>query len=134
MTRRPTRPPLPPEARYRMRRLSVAEMAHLRRLARNGRRGPAKALDALWELIIDEAHGHDRDMRRTLGEREWVQDYSIQRDQSEALLSAMIHNRRLPPQVVSGFHLMWTFHAPSEYDPEDARRRPDSSGVAPDHR
>ena len=46
-----------PEERYRMRRLSDAEMAELIALARQGRKGPAAALDALWELILHEAEG-----------------------------------------------------------------------------
>lgn len=49
--------PGPAEDRYRMRRLTDDEMTELTRLARDGRTGPGRAIDALWELIVQDAHG-----------------------------------------------------------------------------
>ena len=38
-----------------MRRLADDEMASLVRLCRDGRKGPGRALEALWELIVRDA-------------------------------------------------------------------------------
>ena len=114
MNRRPDRPPLLPEERYRMRRLTEEELARLCQLARQGRKGPEQALDALWDLIMSEATS-DGSARP---ERFWVQDYAIARDQADALLAAMTQQRRLPQRVVSGFHLMWVSYSPADYDPD----------------
>lgn len=114
-----------------MRRLTDDEMATLCRLARNGREGPSRAIEELWNLILREAHGLSREERPAFGEPFWTMDYSIQRDQSAELLAAMVRNRRLPPRVVRRFHLTWTVYAPSEYEPEAPASEDDPPGVEP---
>lgn len=99
-----------------MRRLSDDEMAQLRRFARQGRTGPARALDALWELILREAEGVGLDEAASRPGSFRVQDYAIAADQAEALLDAMTHNRRLPSRVVAGFHVLWASYSPADYE------------------
>lgn len=109
-----------------MRRLSESEMMRLRRLARDGRKGPKRALDALWDLILREAEGVGLAEASQRDGSFRVQDFAIPRDQAEALLAAMIENRRLPRWEVSRFHLMWVNYSPADYEPhgEAAQHRP----------
>lgn len=100
-----------------MRRLAEPEMARLRRLARAGRKGPERALDALWDLILQEAEGVGVAEASQRPGSFRVQDYAMPRDQADALLAAMIEGRRLPQWVVSRFHLMWVNWSPADYEP-----------------
>lgn len=102
-----------------MRRLTDEEMASLRNLARNGRKGPAKALDALWELILFEAEGISLAEADARPGSFHVQDYAIARDQADELLAAMTERRRLPDRTVAGFHQMWAFYSPADHDDPD---------------
>lgn len=102
-----------------MPRLTETEMAHLRQLAHEGRRGPERALDALWDLILREAEGVGLAEASQRDGSFWVQDYAMPRDQAEALLAAMIEGRRLPQWEVSRFHLMWVNWSPADYEPHD---------------
>lgn len=112
-----TRPvPGPPEERYRMRRLTDEEMADLSRLARNGRAGPGRAIDALWELIVQDAHGVSLEEAAERGFH--VQDYAMARDQAEQLKDAMVTRRRLPRKVVAGFWMTWAMYSPADYEPD----------------
>jgi hypothetical protein len=108
--------PGPAEDRYRMRRLTDDEMAELTRLARDGRTGPARAIDALWELVIRDAHGISLAEADALGFH--VQDYAMPADQAEALKTAMVERRRLPRKVVDGFWLTWAMYSPADYEPD----------------
>ena len=101
-----------------MRRLTEDELAHLCQLARKGREGPRKAVKALWDLILLEAHGPAAVDDPSTIEPFWVQDYSIPTDQAETLGNAMVHKRRLPERDVSGIAMMWWNYCPSEYDYE----------------
>lgn len=110
------RPPLDPADRYRMRRLTDNEMHQLCRLARDGRRGPAKALDALWDLILRDAEGISVAEAAARPGSYRVQDYAMAADQYEQLLACVTQRRRLPPKVVAGFHQLWAMHSPCDYD------------------
>ena len=116
---RDARPPLDPSERYRMRRLTDDEMARLVALARDGRKGPGRAIDALWELILHEAEGVSvaEAAARPGGYR--VQDYAMARDQADALLDAITKRRRLTPRTVGGFHQLWAMYSPCDYEPEE---------------
>lgn len=108
--------PGPPEDRYRVRRLTAPEMAALIRLARNGRTGPGRAIDALWELIMKDAHGITLAEAAQRGFH--VADYAIAQEQAEQLRDAMVLRRRLPPKVVAGFWQTWAMYSPADYEPE----------------
>jgi hypothetical protein len=99
-----------------MRRLTDEEMDELRRVARQGQRGPSRALSALWVLIDDEIARSDESGRVGSPRGGWAQDYSIARDQADELLAAMTNNRRLPAKVVGLFHRLWAQYSPSDYD------------------
>jgi hypothetical protein len=107
--------PGPAEDRYRMRRLTDAEMTELTRLARDGPTGPARAIDALWELIVRDAHGVSLAEAAERGFH--VQDYAMAGDQAKALKNAMVERRRLPRKVVEGFWLTWAMYSPADYEP-----------------
>lgn len=96
-----------------MRRLSDAEMAELIALARQGRKGPAAALDALWELILHEAEGLS--LAEAAERGFYVSDYAIPADQAVMIRDAMVQRRRLPPRVVAGFWAMWGNLGPADY-------------------
>ena len=98
-----------------MRRLTDDEMAALCRLARSGRRGPAKALDALWDLILREAEGVSVAEAASRPGSYRVQDYAMPAEQYRQLLACVTERRRLPARVVAGFHAMWAFHSPCDY-------------------
>jgi hypothetical protein len=106
-----------------MRRLTDEEMASLVRLSRDGRKGPAKALDALWDLILREAEGVGVEEAAERDPQFRVQDYAIPADQAELLLEAMVSRRRLPARVVAGFHALWAFQSPAEYGERTAPPR-----------
>ncbi|QGG94947.1 hypothetical protein [Actinomarinicola tropica] len=101
-----------------MRRLTEEELAQLCQLARKGREGPRKAVQALWDLILLEAHGPAAVDDPSTIEPFWVQDYSIPAGQAETLGNAMVQKRRLPERDVSGIAMMWWNYCPSEYDDE----------------
>lgn len=98
-----------------MRRLTDAEMTELTRLARDGRTGPSRAIDALWELIVLDAHGVSLAEAAKRGFN--VQDYAITADQAEALKNAMVKHRRLPRKIVEGFWVEWAMYSPADYEP-----------------
>lgn len=99
-----------------MRRLTDDEMASLCKLARNGRRGPARALDALWDLILREAEGVGVAEAAARPGSYRVQDYAMPADQYRQLLACVTGRRKLPPRVVAGFHQLWAMHSPCDYD------------------
>lgn len=108
--------PGPAEDRYRMRRLTDTEMAELTRLARDGRTGPGQAIDALWELILQDAHGISLVEAAEHGFH--VQDYAMAADQAEQLKVAMVERRRLPRKIVASFWQTWAMYSPADYEPE----------------
>lgn len=98
-----------------MRRLTDDELTHIIRLARDGRRGPSRAIDALWELTMQEIHGIGLAEAAERGFH--VQDYSLDRDQNEAIRDAMVERRRLPRKVIAGFWVLWASYSPADHDP-----------------
>lgn len=98
-----------------MRRLTDAEMGHLQDLARRGRTGPARALEALWDLVLREADGVGVAEAAARPARFHVQDYAIAADQAESLLEAMTRRRRLPRSVLAGVWMLWADQSPAEY-------------------
>jgi hypothetical protein len=61
----------------RMRRLTDDEMTELIGLARRGRTGPGRALDALWDLILQHAEGMSLAEAMAAGRVWLVQNYAI---------------------------------------------------------
>lgn len=96
-----------------MRRLTDDEMGT--RMARQGRRGPGWAIDALWELILQDAHGMSIAEAAGRPGSFRVQDYAITADQGGTLLAAMTKGRRLQQRVVASFHLEWATWSPADY-------------------
>lgn len=121
--------PGPAEDRYRMRRLTGDEMTELIRLARDGRTGPGRAIDALWELIVRDAHGISLAEAAERGFH--VQDYAMAADQAEALKTAMVERRRLPRKIVDGLWLTWAMYSPADYDPEAPDDRASTTEPSP---
>lgn len=103
-----------------VRRLTDEEMEQLISLARAGRKGPAKAMDALWDLILREVEGMSLAEATERNLRWHVQSYAIADDQSRALFDAFMLRRRLPPKVVAGFGLLWLQWTPRSYMPDEA--------------
>lgn len=99
-----------------MRRLTQQEMDALRHLARRGAKGPALALDALWDIILREAEGIGVAEAASRPGRFRVQDYAMAADQAAELRAEMTERRRLPPRVVAGIHLLWASQSPCDYD------------------
>lgn len=98
-----------------MRRLTGTEMELLVALARRGRRGPAQALESLWDVILREAEGIGVVEAASRPGGFGVQDYAIDAAQAQTLLAAMTQRRRLPERVVAGFWLLWANQSPAEY-------------------
>lgn len=115
----PNRPGLvAPEYRYRMRRLTDDEMNMLVRLARDGRKGPGRAMEALWDLILREAEGISYAEAKDTGLVFAVQNCAIPSDQSQALYAAFVKGRRLARREVAGIGMLWLNLSPADYDAE----------------
>ena len=114
------RPRLDPADRYRMRRLTDEEMAALTKLARQGRKGPGLALEALWELILRDAEGVGVAEAAARVPKFRVQDYAMAADQAQQLYDAMTKGRRLPRSTINGIGMLWLDQSPCDYEPEDA--------------
>lgn len=101
-----------------MRRLTAAEMAHLGALAGTGRRGPARCIEALWDLILTEAEGvtAPEAAERPGGYR--VQDYALPTDQGLQVRAMMITGSEWERRQ---HHLMWFAQSPCDYDPGESR-------------
>ena len=110
VTERPPRLPIP----HRMRRLTDAEMAELVKSARSGPKGPSRAMQALWDLILQEVEGMSV-AEGTASGRAWlVQNYAIADDQSQVLYHAFMSRRKAAASRRYG--LLWLMWAPATYD------------------
>lgn len=98
-----------------MRRLTDSEMATLVQMCRDGRKGPARAMEALWDLILFDAEGTSAAEAAARTPPYRVQDYSIAADQAETLYAAITLGRRLPDRVIAGLAKSWAFYAPAEH-------------------
>lgn len=67
-----------------MRRLTDSEMTQLRQLGRDGRKGPGRALNALWDLILQEAEGAGVADASQRDGSFYVQDYAMPRSDRRA--------------------------------------------------
>ena len=114
-----SRPKLAPDERYRMRRLTDDEMARLVALARDGRKGPGRAIEALWELILRDAEGVSVAEAAASEPKFRFQDYAIAADQSQQLYDAMTKGRRLSKGQINGIGMLWLDQSPCDYDPEE---------------
>ena len=104
------------EVPHRRRRLTDGEMAELVKLARSGVKGPGRAMDALWDLILHDIEGLSL-AEATASGRAWlVQNYAIADDQSRVLYDAMMLRRRLPAGALRRIGMQWFMWAPATYD------------------
>jgi hypothetical protein len=115
-----------------MRRFTDDEMAALIRLARDGRTGPSRALDALWDLILTEVDGVTMADITAAGKVWQVEGYAIADDQHRQLADAIGLRRRLSPRAALHVAVEWLTWAPAAYgdDPtEPAEADPPAHAV-----
>lgn len=102
-----------------MRRLTQQELRHVVDLARDGRTGPARALEALWDLILREAEGVGVNDAASRPGGFRVQDYAMVADQAAVIRDAMTRGRRLSRRTVAGFYQLWAEQSPADYEADD---------------
>jgi len=73
-------------------------------------------MDAMWELILQDAEGVGVVEAAARTPQFRVQDYAISADQAQQLHDATVLRRRLPDRVARGFAMMWFAQSPADYD------------------
>jgi hypothetical protein len=102
-----------------MRRLTDAEMVQHIKLARDGAKGPGRALEALSDLILRDAEGVGVAEAAACTPKFRVRDYAMAAEQAQQLHDAMTKRRRLPERTIDGIGMLGIDQSPCDYSPED---------------
>lgn len=100
--------------------LTDAELAKIEQALRTGgpgQHGPAKAMVALWDIILGEAEDTTYSIAMTTQRGYRPNDYAIPRRQATELIKLMQGTRRA--QVRHGVTLAWHNTGPASYDEEE---------------
>lgn len=95
----------------------LAKVEHALRTGGPGQHGPAKAMVALWDIILGEAEGCTYAVATATDRGYHPNDYAIPRRQANELVKLMQGTRRA--QVRHGVTLAWRNTGPASYDEDE---------------